>query len=275
MIEDIDFKLAFTSGFYLGRKSLAVNLSDIAAMGGEPRFALLGLALSSKIDSKWIDDFLAGFKSMCKDYEINLVGGDISRANKIFISVSVLGDSERIIERKGARPGDLIFVTGYLGDASYGLRLLKKGIKLENREYLNFLKAFLDPTPQVELGKKLNSKKLATSMIDISDGLSTDLFNICTASKVGAKIYQEKIPLSDELLSEPIRTGDKYKFALHGGEDFQLLFTVPSSRKKEIDELPEKVTCIGYITKKDEGVKIINLRGKEVPLLKKGYEHNI
>ncbi|MCP2604949.1 thiamine-phosphate kinase [Candidatus Aminicenantes bacterium AH-873-B07] len=274
LVEDVHFKLTFNPAFYLGRKSLAVNLSDLAAMGAKPRFALLGLCISSKINEKWIDEFLAGFKSICEEFNVYLIGGDISSSSKIFISVTLIGEGDKVLERKGAKPGEMIFVSGFLGQASYGLNLLKKNINLgKNKKYDFFIKSFLDPKPKVKLGEILNLKGIATSMIDISDGLSVDLFNLCEASNVGAKIYQNKLPVSGELLSESLKNEEKYNFILHGGEDYELLFTVSSSKVKEINKLNEKITCIGHITEKDRGIKIVNFEGEEIFLEKKGYEH--
>jgi len=274
LVEDIHFKLSFNPPYYLGRKSLAVNLSDLAAMGAKPSYALLGLCLSHKIDEGWIGEFLKGFKSMCEEFDVHLIGGDISSSKKVFISVTLIGQGDKIIERKGAKPGDIIFVSGFLGNASYGLNLLKKGIKLgENRKFDFFIKAFLDPKPKVKLGERLKAKDVASSMIDISDGLSVDLFNLCEASNVGAVIYQNKLPVSNHLLSEKIK--EKYNFVLHGGEDYELLFTVPAFKFKEISDFKEKVTLIGYITERDKGIKIIDFKGKETFLEKKGYEHFI
>ena len=154
------------------------------------------------------------------------------------------------------------------------MNLLKKGIKLgENRKFDFFIKAFLDPKPKVKLGERLKAKDIASSMIDISDGLSVDLFNLCEASNVGAVIYQNKLPVSNHLLSEKIK--EKYNFVLHGGEDYELLFTVPAFKFKEINDFKEKVTLIGYITERDKGIKIIDFKGKETFLEKKGYEHFI
>jgi len=274
LVEDVHFKLSFNPPYYLGRKSLAVNLSDLAAMGAKPSYALLGLCLSHKIDKKWMREFLKGFKSICNEFNVHLIGGDISSSKKVFISVTLIGEGDKVIERKGAKPGDIIFVSGFLGNASYGLNLLKKGIKLgEDKKYDFFIETFLDPKPKVKLGQILKTKNIVSSMIDISDGLSVDLFNLCEASNVGAVIYQNKLPVSDHLLSEKIK--EKYRFILHGGEDYELLFTVPPFKIKEIEALDEKVTSIGYIVERDKGIKIIDFEGKEAFLEKKGYEHLI
>ncbi|MFQ6083538.1 MAG: thiamine-phosphate kinase [Candidatus Aminicenantia bacterium] len=275
LVEDVHFKFSFHPSNYLGRKCLAVNLSDIAAVGGEPKFVLLGLALPSKVTSNWINEFFTGFKTVCRKYRVALVGGDISSSlSKIFISVSLLGEGERIIRRKGAKPGDLIFVSGYLGEASYGLSLLKKGIRLgQDRKKDSYLKAFLNPIAQIELGQELSQKQIASSMIDISDGLSTDLFHICQESGVGARIYQDKIPFSKKFLSESIRVVERYDLALHGGEDYQLLFTVSPTKMKEVANLKKKVNFIGYITDRKNQLTIVNQKGEEIPLKVKGYEH--
>ncbi|MCP2519795.1 thiamine-phosphate kinase [Candidatus Aminicenantes bacterium AC-335-A11] len=272
--EDIHFTLDFNPPYYLGRKCVAVNLSDLAAMGAKPRFALLGLCLSPEIDRKWVDEFLNGFRDICKEFKVNLIGGDISSSKKIFISVTLIGEGDKGIERNGAKPEDKIFVSGSLGNASYGLSLLKKGIRLgEHKKYDFFIKSFLDPKPKVELGKKLREKGAVSAMIDISDGLSTDLFNLCEASNVGAVIYKDKLPVSENLLLE--KTEEKYNYILHGGEDYELLFTVSPQKEKEVINLSERITYIGYITEKERGIKIIDSKGKESTLKKEGYEHLI
>ncbi len=187
LIEDYDFILPLHDPRLLGRKSLNVNISDIAAMGGRPLYAVLGLGLPSETSLDWVIDFFVGLKETAKKAGVVLVGGDLSQARKVVISVTVIGRAERVVLRSGARPGDRIFVSGTLGDSKLGLLLYKKGRRLgEDRTTDFLLRSFLDPEPQVALGVELAKRRAASAMIDCSDGLSVDLNNICQASGVGA-----------------------------------------------------------------------------------------
>jgi thiamine-monophosphate kinase len=272
LVEGYDFRRLFHPPRLLGRKSLNVNLSDIAAMGGRPRHALLGLALPGETDWKWLSEFLAGFREASREAGIALVGGDISEAREIMISVTVTGEAGPFVPRSGAKPGDLVFVSGTLGDAAAGLRLLEKGDRRrKDRAVGPLLKAFLDPAPRLELGSLLARRKLASAMIDVSDGLSADLAHICEESGVGAEVELGRIPISGALrrfMKNPL------PLALDGGEDFELLFTVRPRNALRLRRLGPRfeVTEIGRIT---AGKKItaIDPAGIKKPLKIRGYEH--
>ncbi|MFP4082906.1 MAG: thiamine-phosphate kinase [Candidatus Aminicenantes bacterium] len=272
LVEDFHFKSSLHPPYFLGRKSLNINLSDIAAIGGRPRYALLGLALPDKMDPSWVIEYFSGLKSAARGSGVNLVGGDISEAKKIFISVTVVGEGKNILKRRGARPGDLLFVSGTLGDAKQGLILLKKAYDLgRDRKADALLKAFLDPRPQVSLGMEISRKKLASSMIDVSDGLSVDLSHLCQESGCGAEIDVRRLPLSPELRSWQRKAVD---FALHGGEDYRLLFSVPPERAGSLSLLQKKykLTFIGRMIKK-KSLYLIDQKGKKKPLKIRGYQH--
>lgn len=272
LIEKTHFYKDRHPAFFLGRKSLNINLSDIAAMGGRPLYALLGLGLPGKKSSNWVKEFLAGIKSACEEFDVILAGGDLCQAELISISVTVIGEGEYIIKRSGAGPGDLIYVSGTLGDSAQGLQLMKEGIQWgKDREKDVFLNAFFNPIPQVVLGRALSQNKTASSMIDVSDGLSVDLNHICEESGVGAQIIVDHIPFSDELR---LFQDDVMEMCLHGGEDYSLLFTVPQEKKPQVDSLKKehKITEIGKITA-GKDIYLFRSDGSKEKLDIKGYQH--
>jgi len=272
LIEGVHFIASLHPAHYLGRKSLNVNLSDIAAMGGTPRFALLGLALRKGLGKAWVRDFFGGLRAAAEEAGVALVGGDISAAKKIVVSIAILGEARTFIRRSGARPGDLIFVSGCLGDAAAGLRLLRKGFRLgKDKRADRLLRAFLDPEPQLALGRALSRLKVASSMIDTSDGLSVDLLHLCEESGTGAEIDLVRLPLSPA-----IRIFEKKpeRLALHGGEDYQLLFSVSPGKLSRVTGLQKRylIRQVGRITR-GKGVQVVSGRGKRHPLAAKGFEH--
>jgi thiamine-monophosphate kinase len=272
LFEGVDFISSLHPPFFLGRKSLNVNLSDIAAMGGIPKYALLGLGLPSNFDILWIKEFLSGFHSAARGGGVLLIGGDLSSANKISISVTVIGEGKNIIRRSGGKPSHILFVSGFLGDSKQGFLLLKRGLKLgDDKRADPLLKAFLDPVPQISLGNELARRGLASAMIDVSDGLSVDLLHICEESGCGAKIELGRLPLSPSLRYFQKRP---FPFALHGGEDFQLLFSVADRNLQSILRLQKKfrMTEIGRLTRR-KGIFLIDRKGRKRQLPIKGYEH--
>jgi thiamine-monophosphate kinase len=272
LIEDVHFISALHPPVLLGRKALNVNLSDIAAMGGRPRYALLGLALRPDIGKRWVGDFFAGFKDAAAEAGVGLAGGDVSAANKICLSVTVVGEVDSEIRRNGARPGDFIYVSGSLGDSAAGLRLLKAGHKLgKNKKTDALLQAFLDPAPQIGLGLALAGRRLATAMIDTSDGLSVDLGHLCEESGTGALVELAALPLSPGLRRFE---KDCIELALHGGEDYQLLFTVSPRKSSGLAALRKEfeVHRIGRMTA-GKSIQAVDEKGRKRPLSIKGYEH--
>jgi thiamine-monophosphate kinase len=272
LIEDVHFVLPNHPPRLLGRKSLNVNLSDLAAMGALPKYALLGLGLPPKTETKWVGEFFGGFKSAAKEFEVSLIGGDITRASKVTVSVTLLGEGTNIIRRDGAKPGHLLFVSGPLGDAREGLCLMRKGIApSKNRRQNRMLRAFLNPSPQVELGGELARLKLPSAMIDISDGLSMDLSHICDGSGCGAEVYLDKLPISEELKALQRKALD---FALNGGEDYQLLFSVPERNINFLSGLGKKFTLfeIGRMIK-EKGIYVVDRRGQRNELQPKPWSH--
>ncbi|MEK6280925.1 MAG: thiamine-phosphate kinase [Acidobacteriota bacterium] len=270
LVEDIDFRRDTTRPDLLGYKTLAVSLSDIAAMASRPRWALLSIGVPPDVwNSEFLDQFYEGFFKLADRYGVKLIGGDLSRTpEKIVIDSIVIGEcqSNRELFRAGAKPGDQIYVTGFLGDAAAGLRLIERGARLnlgesrgDNHPVDTLLLRHLQPEPRVGWGLLIGEKQLATAMIDISDGLSSDLNHLCDESGVGAIIEASRLPI-DEVVAELCgrRALDPLMLALHGGEDFELLFTVPPEK---VGQLPSRVdgvsiTRIGEIRKASEGVRI-------------------
>lgn len=267
LVEGIHFNKKATP-FQIGYKSLAVNISDIAAMGGIPKYGLISLGLKKETSVKFVDEIYRGIKSLAKKFKVEILGGDTVSSPRIVINVTLIGEVEKnyLTLRKGAKPGDKIYVTGTLGGSILG-------------KHLSFI-------PRVKEARYLVKNFHPTSMIDISDGLLSDLKRVCERSKVGARIYQEKIPLSQGVISLAKRKKENpWRLALTGGEDFELLFTLshhppphllPSRKGKAgqgVFMLPSRVhiTQIGEITKK--GIVLLDEKGKSVSLGKIGFDH--
>lgn len=284
LVEDIDFRLDWSNPFFIGSKSLAVSISDIFAMGAKPNFSLISIGIPPQLwKTEFVDEFYKGYFNIADKYNVELVGGDVSKTpDKLVFDSIVLGEVSKgkAILRSTANVGDLIIVTGELGGASAGLRLLENNFQYNNSvktwQQELFLKQ-LQPFPQ-------NSEKFAefaTSMIDLSDGLSGDLNHICRASNVGAKLYADKIPLHknlEKLSAQNIRKFltenlDILEFALHGGEDFELLFTInPSDLNRFEKKFADNFTNIGVITEDVGKIELIR-DGKGEILNPKGYRH--
>jgi thiamine-monophosphate kinase len=239
----------------VGYKSLARATSDLAAMGATPRFFLLTLALPHERTGRWLDEFLRGMGRAARSLGMRLIGGDTTKSTKVAISITVLGQVARgqAVTRSGARPGDLIYVSGMLGRAQLGLELVLAG-KGRRRSLAAIVRPHLYPRIRVELGAWLARHRIASAMIDISDGLSTDLARLAEASGVGARIGADLIPAAPvpEAVSRLLRNRrlDPLQMALDGGDDYELLFTVPHRKVKRLRAAPgfTELTCIGEIT---------------------------
>jgi thiamine-monophosphate kinase len=272
LIEGVDFRRDTTTPELLGHKALAVSLSDIAAMGARARWGLVSIGLTEDIwQSGFAERLYDGYFNLANQYGVDLAGGDVSRTpERIVIDSIVIGECEsgRAVLRRGAAPGDQIFVTGFLGDAAAGLRLIERGARvhsssgpkrLEEHSIDRLLLRQLRPDPRVGWGLLLGEQQLASAMIDISDGLSSDLNHLCKESGVGAVIDAGRIPI-DQVVTEICgrRALDPLMLALHGGEDFELLVTV---KAENVGKLPKRVdgiavTAIGTIEEQSHGVKI-------------------
>ncbi len=247
LIEGVHFRRQDATFTQIGRKALAVNISDIAAMGGVPKYALVSTGLPKKLCMRAVDDIMRGIDTLAKEYGINIVGGDTVRADKIVLCVSLVGEVKKcnLTLRSGAKVDDLIFVTGGLG----GSRRLKQ---------FNFI-------PRVKEAQEIIKKFRPTALIDTSDGLASDLQRIAELSKVGAVIFEQLIPVS---------RGASLGDALYEGEDFELLFTVPIDSVRKFYKKGEfPITCIGKIVEKRKGLAIIDKRTKISPLKQKEFRH--
>jgi thiamine-monophosphate kinase len=236
----------------VGWKCLARAVSDVTAMGGKPCCFLLSLALPASLTGRWLDEFLGGLRRASRKFQCVMAGGDTTCRSEILINVMVVGEvrSGRALLRSAARPGDLIYVSGRLGVAELGLHLLKRG-KQSASSKDPYMKKHLYPEPRLALGQWLATRGLASAMMDLSDGLSSDLPRLCAASRVGAQVETAKIPLARS--SDGSRAGriDPLQLALHGGDDYELLFTVAPRKAKLLPHTFHGIvlTAIGKITK--------------------------
>jgi thiamine-monophosphate kinase len=276
LVEDIDFRLDWTTPELLGHKALAVSLSDIAAMGADPKWAMISLAVSSEIwRSDFVDEFYRGWFRLAEQFQVELVGGDISRTSAGIVIDSIVGGDVRkgtAKIRAGAVAGDAIFVSGCLGGAAGGLRLLESGTGYSSDDSRNMalIERQLAPYPRVVLGKRLNAGSGVTAMIDLSDGISSDLAHICEASGVGAMINASMLPADESLEVLGVGPDEILQMALNGGEDFELLFTVDEKKLSGADLAG--CTRIGSITASIGRVELIS--GGETSLLPaRGYRH--
>jgi thiamine-monophosphate kinase len=273
LLEGVHFDLDFCDPQSLGRKSLAVNLSDLAAMGAHPRQFLLSIALPAEITVEFMDGFMAGVMEQAERFGVILVGGDTCASKGgLAISITALGEQrpELLVKRSGAAVGDLIYVTGTVGDAAAGLRELRAGV----RE--GFLVARqLDPQPRVAAGVALAEGGVVSAMIDVSDGVVGDLAHICELSRVGAKLELARLPLSDQYRAAS-GGGDPYALALSGGEDYELLFCAQKSRASEVEALLDgiglNVAKIGEIVE-GNSVQLIAADGVPYAPALRSFDH--
>lgn len=280
LIQGIHFTDQTLTPEALGWKALAVNISDIAAMGGTPRTAFLSMGLKPEASISFLESFMAGFKALADETAIALAGGDtVESPASVVITLTLLGDCppENVVYRSGAKVGDDLWVTGPLGNAAGGLFLLRESSSSELTGYASLIHAHQRPVPRLAIGKVLGESGLVHAMIDISDGIAKDLGHICEQSHTGALLQATSIPMSDDLLR---LAADAKKspldWALHGGEDYELLFTASSSDEEKIVSLTTKVsgsppTKIGTIVKED-GIWLETETGRK-RLQSGGYVH--
>lgn len=284
LVEGVHFNLIYSPLKHLGYKAVAVNLSDVYAMNATPKYITVSLAISSKFSVEAIEDLYEGIKLACKRFDVDLIGGDTtSSLSGLFINITAIGSApkDEIVYRKGASKNDLICVSGDLGGAYLGLQLLERekkmflsdtGVqpKLDGYEYI--IERQLKPEPRREIINSLKQAEIRpTSMIDISDGLSSELLHLCKHSDLGCKIFEEKIPVHPQsvLASEMFRI-DPSLPALNGGEDYELLFTVPISKKDDVEKMKD-VSIIGYMCDKEEGKYFVPRNGQELELKAQGW----
>ncbi len=257
----------------VGYKSLARATSDLAAMGAQPRYFLLALALPAAKTGRWLRRFALGMSRAAREFDSRLIGGDTSRSTSVAICITVLGEtpSGLAVPRSGARPGDLIYVSGALGAAQLGLEIILRGWSRQ-LSLKKYLPPHLYPRIPVALGQALARQRIPSAMMDISDGLSTDLARLCTASGVGARIWAGEIPavrVPHSLLGRGI---NPLELALHGGDDYGLLFTVPPKSVQRLRRIARRaqIAQIGEITRTQE-IVLIQRNGLASPLPSKGW----
>jgi thiamine-monophosphate kinase len=265
LIENEHFSLKFYSSQQVGMKAIEQNVSDIAAMGGIPKFALVSLAVPKKIDIKVIDGIYEGINKKCKEYKIDIAGGNVSRSKSIIINISLVGIVKKscLTLRKGAKVNDLIFCSGYVGKSAAGLELLIKDMKGKS------IKNHLEPKARLNLSKKL-VKIGINSMIDVSDGVASEIRHICKNSNVGAEIYLSKLPISKNTIKDAKKIKkNPVDLALYGGEDFELIFTASKNKLMRLKKLD--VNIIGKIIEKKKGLSIF--RNKKLIEVQSGFDH--
>ena len=277
LIEGVHFDLKWTSLFALGYKTLAVNLSDIAAMGGIPAYLILSLGIPAGFDSDDLEEFYRGVKFLASKSGVALVGGDTNVAKSLLISACLIGHAPyRPIRRSGARAGDDIYVTGTLGDSALALKFLKSRAAQPKRDAIAYLLSrHHQPTPRLAAGVLLARERLATAMIDVSDGLIQDLSHICRASGVGALIWQEQLPLSRAYRA--LAGKDVARHALSGGEDYELIFCGRRRSRRRIEKLPDRaeaaITRIGTCVAAKQGISVLDGSGKPIAIRGTGHDH--
>ncbi|ULQ51669.1 thiamine-phosphate kinase [Flavihumibacter fluvii] len=284
LVEGVHFDLMYTPLKHLGYKSVVVNLSDIYAMNAHPTQITLSIAVSNKFSVEALDEFYEGVYAACEKYGVDLVGGDTSTSRSGFvISVTALGEvvPGQFVKRSTAQKGDLICVSGDLGGAFLGLTLMEreKQIFLENPQIQPDLEneayivgRLLKPEARRDIiAFFADNEIMPTAMMDISDGLSSDLLHICNQSQVGCVVYEEKLPIHEDARMAAFKFGlDPTAAALSGGEDYELLFTIPQSDYDKL-VLNEQISVIGYMTDADAGSKILTKGGNQFKITAQGW----
>lgn len=280
LVQGVHFDLGWHPPDLLGRKAVAVNVSDIAAMGGRPCFALLSLAAPADAGLDLLDPFMHGFLAALAQYGVTLIGGDTVKSDQgLVLSVTVLGEAARseVLYRSGARPGDRIWVSGCLGQAAAGLSICQQGVSGRQPDYAELVAAHLDPSPEMALGLALARSGLVSAMIDMSDGLASDLAHVCQESGVGALVDAEALPLSSATRLAAAALGlDPLRLAIAGGEDYRLLFTAPAAVSQEIGALARhavggQLYPVGEVVA-GQGVELF-VNGQRTSITFQGYDH--
>ncbi|MFQ3576313.1 MAG: thiamine-phosphate kinase [Cytophagales bacterium] len=286
LIEGIHFDLSFSPLAHLGYKSVSVNVSDIAAMNGTPSQIVVSLSMSNRFSVEAVEELYKGIFAACEDYNIDLVGGDTTASlSGLFINVSVIGfvDRNKVSYRCNAKPNDIICVTGDLGAAFLGLKVLQreKEVFLSTQNQQPELEGFeycirrqLKPSARVDIIHDLAEQQIIpSSMIDVSDGLASELFHICKQSGVGAVILEENVPLDQSVYENLVAFNiQPMSAAFNGGEDYELLFTISQEEYQKIEKHPD-IHAIGLIKNKEDGIFLLSKQGNKYPLEAQGWKH--
>ena len=281
-VEGRHFLIDRTTPYRVGRRSMAVNLSDIASMGGKPTYALVSLGLPADLPLESFQRLFEGMRDEMSAFGAYVIGGNLARTKEeLVVDVTLVGEVEasRLLTRSRAKPGDRIFVTGTLGASGAGMEVLKMYGKKAPRKYAELVKRHEMPVPRVEMGQRIGRSGVASAMIDLSDGTAGDLYHVCEKSNVGAHIHEACLPLPEHIGEIAQKSGRSVReIALHNGEDYELLFTVPPDvPERKIRALPGNtgvpVTEIGTIVEKRAGYRLVDARGKKIPLNPAGWDH--
>jgi len=281
LVENIHFIPGKIQPEHLGEKAVAVNLSDIAAMGGTPLHLFMSLAIPPTTEVVFLHSLYRGIKAMCRRHGTNILGGDTSASpNGLMINITVMGEAQgdEVLFRQGAREGDKIYVTGTLGDSAAGLKLIKGELSAPPAVAFALKEAHNRPVPQLEAGRIIAQSRWASAMIDVSDGLLSDLGHICEASGVGGLLFKSNVPLSENLKAMAgAGNFDPYELAMKGGEDYQLLVTVPGENTGQFEKMfqggsPCRVYCLGEITE-GKGIQIVRHDGVRETIKISGFNH--
>lgn len=286
LLEGVHFDLSYMPLPHLGYKAIAVNVSDIAAMNGVPEQVTVNLGLSNRFSVEAVESLYEGIKHACKDFGVDLVGGDTtSSPSGLVISVSVLGRVEKdiVVYRKNAEINDVICVSGDLGAAFMGLQVLERekevfksnpDMQPDISQYEYLVQRQLKPSARMDIIHELRELNLLpTAMIDVSDGLASELFHIAKQSDVGITIYEDKLPIDESCYKTSVEFNlDPITCAMNGGEDYELLFTIKQSDFEKVKNASD-ITAIGYIDKKENGNKMVTKGGNTVPIQAQGWKH--
>lgn len=282
-VEGVHFLREKITPYQLGRKAVAINVSDIAAMGGVPRYLLVSLVLPKETEVEFVDGLYEGLREECGRWSAEIVGGNMAHSpGGVIVDLFLLGEvePERLLRRSGARVGDRVLVTGTLGDSAAGLALLLRPEATApdiHREFV--LRRHLTPAPRLWEGRAIARSGLATAAIDVSDGLASDIGHICETSGVGVRLWADAIPVSDAARAIAAAVGaDLLEWALFGGEDYELLFTAPADRAEDLahwvrEETGTPVSIIGEVVPADQGMTLVQADGSALPLRKGGWDH--
>jgi thiamine-monophosphate kinase len=281
LVEGRHFDFKWITPWQLGAKTMAVNISDCAAMGAKPTVAVVSLGVPKDFPMADLEAFYDGMKSWGESFGAQIVGGDTVGSDTFVVNIALIGEVEagHALKRSGAKAGDALFVTGTVGDSAAGLHSLQHPSDKGKETASLLVKRHLTPVPRFNVGRVLSTKKWASSAIDISDGLSSEIHHLCEESGVGAEIHEEAIPLSASLVHYCGENQlNPLDFAMNGGEDYELLFTVPLTKISEaVRKLPGEagVACksIGRMVPKSKGIILITRKGQKIPLEAKGYDH--
>jgi len=258
LVEDDHFNLKWFSAEQIGNKAIESNVSDIAAMGGFPKYALISLILPKNTNVNFINNLYNGINKNCKKYKISIIGGNLTHGKNISITVNMIGfvEKKNLCLRQNAKIDDLILVTGNLGSSRAGLELLKTNKKGNSINY------YLNPKSKLNIGRKLSN--FVNAMEDVSDGLASEIINICDESNLGAVIYKEKIPINKNTIKDAKKINkNPYDYALYGGEDFELIFTINKNKLKSLKREKIKYFVVGKILPKKNGIYLLDKNKKK------------